>query len=79
MRRFPAFVDTGVSLIDKSNVDTLLNLGEGQGAVAGVIARSSVFAWCIFCGWWSVVFAGGFAKTGVVAWCFGWCDVASLW
>jgi ribose transport system substrate-binding protein len=25
---FPSFVDTGVSLIDKSNVDTLLNLGE---------------------------------------------------
>ncbi len=27
----PAFVDTGVSLIDKSNVDTLLNLGEDKG------------------------------------------------
>lgn len=28
---FPAFVDTGVSLIDKNNVDTLLNLGEDKG------------------------------------------------
>jgi ribose transport system substrate-binding protein len=28
---FPAFVDTGVALIDKSNVDTLLNLGEDKG------------------------------------------------
>ncbi len=27
---FPAFIDTGVSLIDKSNVDTLLNLGEDK-------------------------------------------------
>jgi ribose transport system substrate-binding protein len=27
---FPAFTDTGVSLIDKSNVDTLLNLGEDK-------------------------------------------------
>ena len=26
----PSFIDTGVSLIDKSNVDTLLNLGEDK-------------------------------------------------
>jgi ribose transport system substrate-binding protein len=28
---FPAFVDTGVSLVDKSNVDTILTRKEGSG------------------------------------------------
>jgi len=27
---FPSFIDTGVALIDKNNVDTLLNLGEDK-------------------------------------------------
>jgi len=26
----PTFIDTGVSLIDKNNVDTMLNIGEDK-------------------------------------------------